>query len=84
MDRRDLDYIESRLMSPGTDTLDAIERLRKAGEHDLADEVMHGLQEFTDVCRRQRHILMDRFNSLQATRKLLYGSDPLADELGGQ
>jgi hypothetical protein len=51
---RDLDYIETRLLAPATNASDAIERLRHIGQTELADEVMTGLQAFTDVCRKAR------------------------------
>jgi hypothetical protein len=56
---RDFDYIETRLLAPCSDALDAHERLRQH-EPELAAALMAATQTFTDECRTIRHALTER------------------------
>lgn len=55
--RRDFDYIESRLLAPAPDLLDAVAKMRHLGlDHD-ANVVMAALKELAFVCRNVRMTL---------------------------
>lgn len=56
---RDLEYIENRLLSPCTEALDGIERLRNVGRPDEANRVAAAAAEFTDVCRDVRRGILN-------------------------
>lgn len=60
MRARDRDYIETRLLAPCTDALDAVERLRQAGEPDMAEDLMVAIRAFTDECRKIRRQFNER------------------------
>ena len=57
MRQRDFDYIETRLLAPAPDLLDAVARLRETGQSEFAEEIMHALQDLTDECRRIRNLM---------------------------
>jgi len=55
MKTRDWYYIESRLLAPCGAALEAHERMTRAGESEMAAELMKATQVFTDACRAIRH-----------------------------
>lgn len=63
MNSRDLEYIESRLLAPASDLLDAVERLGRVGEEAAADRLMEGVKRLTDLCREERRMLVERERS---------------------
>jgi hypothetical protein len=60
MTGRDLEYIENRLLAPATELLEAVERLQQVGESAMAQRLMAGLADLTDLCREERRMLVER------------------------
>jgi hypothetical protein len=54
MTRRDVDYIGDRLLAPGADVTEAIERMRRVGMAAEAAELFDALEDLRVVCRRIR------------------------------
>lgn len=64
LNRRDVEFIENRLLAPAPELHDAIERLRSRGHRELGDRVAAALQNMTDECRAVRRVLADRARTM--------------------
>lgn len=62
MNRRDFDYIETRLAAPVVEVSEAQGRLKQAGYTEEAEELMTAMQAFVDSCRIVRRKVTDRAN----------------------
>lgn len=59
MNLRDSEFIDNRLSDPGP-AVEAIDRLRKTGNDDLADQVMVVARTYLDNLREIRHEFRSR------------------------